>query len=101
MCLRLAIGMARGPEGVVVGVGVGFVCWSVGVTVGVVGGLVTTCSPGRGVKTTGTLRPVEARAVVICRLKVVLACKTRISTTTSAFGLSRSLMIFEARATRS
>ena len=55
-------------------------------------GFVTTCSPVRGVKFTGTFRPVEAMAAVSCREYVELASITRMSTTTSLLGLSRSWM---------
>src|SRR5579885_2068100 len=50
----------------------------------------------RGVKFTGTFNPVEASAVVSWRENTELASSTRMSTTTSARGLSRSRIIFSA-----
>ena len=55
----------------------------------------------RGVKFTGTFKPVDAMAAVICLLKVELASMTRMSSNTSGRGLSRSCAIFSASATRS
>ena len=53
----------------------------------------------RGVKFTGTLRPADAIAAVSCRVYIVLASITMMSTTTSLLGLSRSCRIFSASAT--
>jgi hypothetical protein len=63
--------------------------------------LIGTCMLERGVKAMGELIPVDAIAAVICRLKVELASSTRTSTTTSARGLSRSLIIFSTKDMRS
>ncbi len=52
-------------------------------------------------KFTGTFNPVDASAAVIERVNAELACNTMMSTTTSDFGLSRSLMIRSAKDTRS
>jgi hypothetical protein len=55
----------------------------------------------RGLNDSGRFNPVEAIAAVTCLLKVVLASITIRSTTTSALGLSMSLMIFSASSTLS
>src|SRR5262249_39681219 len=64
-------------------------------------GFCTTLRPGRGGEVTGVFNPGEATAAVILRLMTLLASITRMSTTTSARGLSRSAMIFSASAIRS
>ena len=55
----------------------------------------------RGVKLMGMFRPLGAMAAPKVRVILEVACKTRTSTMTSDLGLSRSWMIFSARAIRS
>src|SRR5215471_8216070 len=52
----------------------------------------------RGLNVTGTFKPVDAMAADNCRLNTLPASITRMSTTTSDFGLSRSWITFSASA---